>query len=449
MADNKSALTELLEDEDRRSTGMALVGWGFVAVLAVVGAAGAWQFAPSKPAQSSAALELARIQKADDAEVTGSIRPADAGKGAPRPLAAYAPAGGEADMEALRQDVRELQRRLQQGAAAAPAGSPAAAPAGADQILRRLATIEDRLDKLERARGDGPAARLERTPANDPARIAAAERLAAADRFVQGERTASTTAGTDPMMTGTTVAPAGDRPPLGVSIDKVPTPGTAPAQPKLPVAAVPKAVPVPLAPVTSVSDDMKSLMDTANGVLEKQPIAAGAAAAAAATSGAVLPMPTPKPADAKAGDAKPADAKAPDVKAGDAKAPETKGADVKTDVRVVEPPKPEAAAVAEVAPAPAPAAQPQAEQAGVDLGSYKSLAGLKRTWSEFEKRHAAVAQGLGAVAQIRETKDGMEIRLVAGPYPTPADAARACASFKTAGFSCAPSSFVGQPIKAN
>ena len=466
MADTRSALSELIEDEDRRTTGLALAGWGFVAVLATVGAVGAWQFAPARSLNGGDLVARA-ASVGDPAETTGSIvrATADVGARAARPAPQVLPADGPAasmqDFEALRADIRELQKKVQQGAAAG-------LPSGAfEQLSRRLATVEDRLDKLERGRGDGtgPQARLGPV-ANDPATRAAADRLAAADRILQAEREvaaqrAAAAAEERPVQVAQADQPPA-RPPLSVSVGQgnAQTPqgargvdmtqtGTV-AKPPVPIKPVP--VQVPLQPVTSVDDDMKSLMDKANGGIDK-PITNE-------PKPVTFAIPMPKPADLPG--PKPAEPAAP---AETARTPATPASGPATPASAARPVDTlqTAAASAPALTAQASATQPPATQApalqapaaassaegpiAVDLGSYKSLAGLKRTWVDLEKRHADATSGIGALAQIKETKDGTEIRLVAGPYPNSADAARACARFKTAGFSCSAGTFIGQPIR--
>lgn len=476
MADTRSALSELIEDEDRRTTGLALAGWGFVAVLATVGAVGAWQFAPARSIAGGDLIARA-APLGDPAETTGSIARAsgDASGRAARPAPQVLPADGQAasiqDFEALRADIRELQKKVQQGTAA---GLPSSA---FEQLSRRLATVEDRLDKLERGRGDGtgPQARLGTgtaapLAAADPATRAAADRLAAADRILQAEREvaaqrAAAAAEERPVQVAQADQPPA-RPPLSVSVGQgnaqpsqgargvdMTSTGTV-AKPPMPVKPV-QVQPVPLQPVTSVDDDMKSLMDKANGGIDK-PITNE-------PKPVTFAIPMPKPADLAG--PKPAEGSvAADAAAKASPAPAARADTLQTAVASAQAPSAQApsaqAAPVQTATAQAPAGQALALQAAapaggggaegpiaVDLGSYKSLAGLKRTWVDLEKRHAEATNGIGALAQIKETKDGTEIRLVAGPYANSADAAKACARFKTAGFSCSAGTFIGQPIR--
>jgi hypothetical protein len=82
----------------------------------------------------------------------------------------------------------------------------------------------------------------------------------------------------------------------------------------------------------------------------------------------------------------------------------------------------------------------------VDLGGFKSLSALRRSWTVTAARHAQLTRGLTPLGQIRETGNAVEARLVAGPFENALDAAKFCAQIQTAGTACAPSVYVGQPI---
>ncbi|WP_407051276.1 SPOR domain-containing protein [Methyloraptor flagellatus] len=473
-------MSELIEDEDRRTTGLALAGWGFVAVLATVGAVGAWQFAPARSIAGGDLIARA-APLGDPAETTGSIARAsgDASGRAARPAPQVLPADGQAasiqDFEALRADIRELQKKVQQG-------TTAGLPSGAfEQLSRRLATVEDRLDKLEagtwRRHGAAGAARDRHGRAARRRRSRHARRRRSSRRGgpdpagrTRGRRARAAAAAEErPVQVAQADQPPA-RPPLSVSVGQgnaqppqgargvdMTSTGTV-AKPPMPVKPVP--VQVPLQPVTSVDDDMKSLMDKANGGIDK-PISNE-------PKPVTFAIPMPKPADLAG--PKPTEASvAADAAAKASPAPAARADTLQTAVASAQAPSAQApsaqapsaqAAPVQTATAQAPAGQALALQAAapaagggaegpiaVDLGSYKSLAGLKRTWVDLEKRHAEATNGIGALAQIKETKDGTEIRLVAGPYANSADAAKACARFKTAGFSCSAGTFIGQPIR--
>lgn len=123
-------------------------------------------------------------------------------------------------------------------------------------------------------------------------------------------------------------------------------------------------------------------------------------------------------------------------------------------------PAPQAVAAA---PAPAPAAaaaapapvevvkvQPVggATVAAIDLGGYRSLASLKKSWSDMSDRYAEFGHGIEPLARLRETDSGMEARLVAGPYSSQQEAAKACIRMKAFGVSCQVTGYTGQPLAA-
>jgi hypothetical protein len=97
-----------------------------------------------------------------------------------------------------------------------------------------------------------------------------------------------------------------------------------------------------------------------------------------------------------------------------------------------------------------PAAEKPADKAeeklvGVDLGGFRSLAQLRKTWADIEARRGTVTRQLAPLYQLRETGDTLEVRLVAGPFPTPLDAAKFCAAIKGTSPGCASTGYAGQP----
>lgn len=95
-----------------------------------------------------------------------------------------------------------------------------------------------------------------------------------------------------------------------------------------------------------------------------------------------------------------------------------------------------------ITPTPAPSV------AAIDLGGYRSLASLKKSWSDMTERYAEFGTGIEALARLRETDSGMEARLVAGPYSSQEDAAKACLRMRALGVSCAVTGYTGQPLAA-
>ena len=85
---------------------------------------------------------------------------------------------------------------------------------------------------------------------------------------------------------------------------------------------------------------------------------------------------------------------------------------------------------------------------GLDLGSATTVEALRTAWTAALRRHGPLLEGLRPVVQMRERPrpGGMELRLIAGPVPSAAIAARLCASITAAGAICAPSVFEGQRL---
>lgn len=108
-------------------------------------------------------------------------------------------------------------------------------------------------------------------------------------------------------------------------------------------------------------------------------------------------------------------------------------------------------------PLPSPAAaqmqtSPSGEMArpefGLDIGSARTLEGLRALWTAALQRHAAQLDGLQPIIHLRERPRpaGLELRLVAGPVPSAAAAARLCARLSAAGAVCQPAVFDGQRL---
>ena len=85
---------------------------------------------------------------------------------------------------------------------------------------------------------------------------------------------------------------------------------------------------------------------------------------------------------------------------------------------------------------------------GLDLGSASTVEALRTAWTAALRRHGPLLEGLRPVVQMRERPrpGGMELRLIAGPVPNAATAARLCVSMTAAGAICAPAVFEGQRL---
>ena len=85
---------------------------------------------------------------------------------------------------------------------------------------------------------------------------------------------------------------------------------------------------------------------------------------------------------------------------------------------------------------------------GLDLGSASTVEALRTAWGAALRRHGTLLEGLHPVVQMRERPrpGAMELRLIAGPIPNAAAAARLCTAMTAAGALCAPALFDGQRL---
>lgn len=85
---------------------------------------------------------------------------------------------------------------------------------------------------------------------------------------------------------------------------------------------------------------------------------------------------------------------------------------------------------------------------GVDLGSAPTVEGLRTLWTSAKVKHAKLLDGMRPIIALREgAQPGkVELRLVAGPLPSAAVAARLCVVIITAGTVCQPAVFDGQRL---
>lgn len=91
---------------------------------------------------------------------------------------------------------------------------------------------------------------------------------------------------------------------------------------------------------------------------------------------------------------------------------------------------------------------PATEMAALDLGGYRTLASLKKSWADMTGRYGEFGAKMEPLARLRETENGMEARLLAGPYPNQTEAAKSCMRLKAMGVGCAVTTYSGQPLGA-
>jgi hypothetical protein len=85
---------------------------------------------------------------------------------------------------------------------------------------------------------------------------------------------------------------------------------------------------------------------------------------------------------------------------------------------------------------------------GLDIGTAKSLEGLRTLWRAAQRRHPMQLEGLHPIVHVRELSrpGGIQLRLVAGPILTAAAAARLCAEIAANGTPCESALFDGQRL---
>jgi hypothetical protein len=92
--------------------------------------------------------------------------------------------------------------------------------------------------------------------------------------------------------------------------------------------------------------------------------------------------------------------------------------------------------------------RPTKPEYGLDLGGAPSVEALRNAWTIAVRKHSKLLEGLEPAIHTRERPrgGGPELRLVAGPLPNAATAARLCAAMTAAGAICAPSVYDGQRL---
>ncbi|MCW1839946.1 hypothetical protein [Prosthecomicrobium hirschii] len=365
-----------------------LAAWGFVAVMAVLTGFAAWQYAPQRPATAG---------RLDGLENTGTI-------GTPvNPLAqtrVRPNAGGIADpialageVELLRQEVLDLRRLVGR------------ADQKFDLLSQRVTLLEDQATILTAG-----LTSVARRPVPDAARTPDAARAP--------EGGAAAPASSDIRPDPSKPAAPGRLPASDPGLTRVdPRPGDIKPGEFRPSA--------PAGPATATLPAGGGLPAAGNG----------AATAAPAPVSALPPAPQGPGGTPQAGLPAPAAPAAPGRI--------TANPSIAIGVRSDQAPDPGGRAPETTGTVPTVA--PGRGDYGVDLGGYRSLVQLRKAWLDIDARLPKLTKGYHPLAQARETGDGIEVRLVGGPFPSPAEALKYCIAAKGAGLACTPATYVGQP----
>jgi len=85
---------------------------------------------------------------------------------------------------------------------------------------------------------------------------------------------------------------------------------------------------------------------------------------------------------------------------------------------------------------------------GIDLGTARSIAGLRSLWRRITVAHPSIFTDLRPVIGVKEHKGtaGVELRLVVGPLSDAAKAAEICATLAASRHGCEPTTFEGQQL---
>jgi hypothetical protein len=83
----------------------------------------------------------------------------------------------------------------------------------------------------------------------------------------------------------------------------------------------------------------------------------------------------------------------------------------------------------------------------IDLGTGSSLEILRARWSALRGNHTGALAELSPLVSVREdTKTGVELRLLAGPFANAEAAARACAALEARKVPCQTAVYEGQRL---
>lgn len=98
--------------------------------------------------------------------------------------------------------------------------------------------------------------------------------------------------------------------------------------------------------------------------------------------------------------------------------------------------------------AKAPPPAPPAAQAirGIEIADADSLDGLRSRWQALSSQHAGALKQLEPRYRISANGAGNPFTLLAGPFPSPAEASKACAQLKASGVACKVSDYTGNGL---
>ncbi len=476
MARREDDIGDWLED-GATGGGLTLAGWGLGAAATLVLAFASWQYAPEP-----SLVDMARLERAapDPSEITGSIgvdertatqasRVVGGGRVAPMPLDGNETLATSRDIERLRGEIRDIQRRLTQMGMSG------------EGMARRVDRIDERLSVMAAAADAKPHGAIAEAPrAAEPAMRAGAPEAVKPTEMVVAERVPIERL---PMPQPRPIVEIPPAPPIGNDGDGPATTGAVPKPAAGPMAqlaeiqgtrpAKPDAArsePIKAEAVARVETTLPARPETPKSepvakpapIVKAEPVAKPEPVAKAEPVARVETAPKPESGRSEAapkGSRGPIATGAPQATAPQATAP----TEAPSPMAVA----PGLAGVAAMKPAPvveptttsaipprlASATPPASASvaagggaAGIDLGGYRTLASLRRSWADMTIRYGDLANGLEPLARLRETDSGMEARLLAGPFADPTEAAKACLKLKAAGANCTVTTYGGQPV---
>jgi hypothetical protein len=94
-----------------------------------------------------------------------------------------------------------------------------------------------------------------------------------------------------------------------------------------------------------------------------------------------------------------------------------------------------------------PPAEPAKPEFGMELGRGATIEAIRDEWARVKANYGPLLAGLRPVAAPRQhPSGGSDYRLVVGPFPTAAAAAKVCAKFTSARPACRTARFVGEDV---